>query len=159
MTISQQVAELPGCSLRELQLRYAEVFGEATSARNKGWLVKRIAWRIQAQAEGDLSERARRRIAELADDADLRILPPRAKRPAAEQVVSVRTRVPADRRLPIPGTVLTRSYKGKDLHVQVLDSGSEHDGVVYRSLSAVAKAITGTHLNGYAFFRLEGGRS
>src|SRR5262245_26070840 len=117
MTVSQQVAELPRCSIRELHLRYAEVFGEATSARNKGWLVKRIAWRIQAQAEGDLSERARRRIAELADDADLRILPPRAKPPAAEQVVSVRTRIPADRRLPIPGTVLTRSYKGKDRHV------------------------------------------
>jgi Protein of unknown function (DUF2924) len=58
MTVSQEVAALARNSIRELQLRYAEVFGESTSARNKGWLVKRIAWRIQAQAEGDLSERA-----------------------------------------------------------------------------------------------------
>ena len=59
-----------------------------------------------------------------------------------------------DERLPPPGSVLTRRYKDQDLRVTVLESGFEHEGEVYRSLSAVAKAITGTHINGYAFFNL-----
>ena len=59
-----------------------------------------------------------------------------------------------DDRLPPPGTVLTRKYKGQVLQVQVLDQGFEYDGSVYGSLSAVAKAITGSHCNGYYFFRM-----
>jgi hypothetical protein len=59
-----------------------------------------------------------------------------------------------DQRLPLPGTVLTRDYKGQTVQIRVLENGFEYDGEVYRSLSAVAKAITGTHTNGYLFFRL-----
>jgi hypothetical protein len=59
-----------------------------------------------------------------------------------------------DGRLPPPGTVLTRPYKGRSLQVQVLPHGFEFDGQVYRSLSAVARAITGSHCNGFLFFRL-----
>jgi len=61
---------------RQLGLGSA-VAGEPTGVTNKGWLCKRLAWRLQALAEGDLSERARRRASELACDADLRLLPPR----------------------------------------------------------------------------------
>ena len=76
--IDAQVAVLQQMTLARLRNRYAEVFGEPTVVtNNKTWLVKRIAWRLQALAEGDLSERARQRAAELAQDADLRILPPR----------------------------------------------------------------------------------
>ena len=88
-----------------LRQRYAEVFGETTNAKNKAWLVKRIAWRLQALAEGDLSERARRRAAELANDADLRLSPPRPKaEPPPEAQVHI-ARLPAGRedRLPPPG--------------------------------------------------------
>ena len=60
-------------TVRELRTRYAEVFGEETRAGNKAWLVKRIAWRVQSLAEGDLTERARQRAAELVDDADVRL--------------------------------------------------------------------------------------
>ncbi len=63
----------------QLREKYVEVFGEATVTKNRTWLVRRIAWRLQALAEGDLSERARDRAAELARDADLRVLPPREK--------------------------------------------------------------------------------
>jgi hypothetical protein len=59
-----------------------------------------------------------------------------------------------DGRLPPPGTILTRAYKGETLQVQVLPRGLEYQGAVYKSLSAVAKAITGSHCNGYLFFRL-----
>ncbi|OWK39939.1 DUF2924 domain-containing protein [Fimbriiglobus ruber] len=61
----------------------------------------------------------------------------------------------SDERLPPPGTIITRPYKGRTLHVRVLATGFEHDGTVYTSLSAVAKAITGSHCNGFRFFRLD----
>ena len=64
-----------------------------------------------------------------------------------------------DLRIPVPATILTRIYKGETLQVKVLPVGFEYEGVVYKSLSAVAKKITGTHCNGYLFFHLtkEGG--
>jgi hypothetical protein len=58
--------------------------------------------------------------------------------------------------LPPPGTIITRRYKGEVLQVKVLPHGFEYQGEVYSSLSAVAKAITGSHCNGYLFFRLGG---
>ena len=72
-----EIANLQRLSVKRLREKYIDVFGEATLAANKAWLVKRIAWRMQALAEGDLSERARQRVLELANDADLRLNPPR----------------------------------------------------------------------------------
>jgi len=160
LNITREVAALKRLTVGQLRARYAEVCGAATNCHNKPWLIKRIAWRLQAQAEGDLSERARRRAAELADDADLRLSPPKiaTSTPPAmptNDSKAVRTlALPADDRLPPPGTVLTRKYRGEDLQVQVLTTGFEFEGQVYPSLSAVAKAITGTHINGFLFFRL-----
>src|ERR1700694_3364471 len=95
---------------RELRARYADVFGEQPSTTNKAWLLKRLAWRLQSLAEGDLSQRARQRAAELANDADLRTPPPRPARadaaPAQPAVAVPAPPPPADRRLPAPGTVL-----------------------------------------------------
>ena len=62
--------------------------------------------------------------------------------------------VQPDGRLPLPGTILTRLYKGQQLQLTILDQGFAFAGKVYGSLSAVAKAITGSHCNGYLFFRL-----
>ena len=75
--VGPQVAALMHMTVAELRARYAEVFGETTQAGHRTWLTKRIAWRLQALAEGDLSGRARRRAAELANDADLRLAPPK----------------------------------------------------------------------------------
>src|SRR5262249_6209393 len=85
LNVGKEVAALQRMTVKDLRARYAEVFGEETPAHNKAWLVKRIAWRIQALAEGDLSERARRRAAELACDADLRLNPPLVKTAAAAE--------------------------------------------------------------------------
>jgi hypothetical protein len=134
-----------------------ELFGDETTTGNKAWLVKRIAWRIQSAAEGGLSERAKRRAIEIANDADIRLSPPRvAAPPRSSEVVTVVGRIThgADDRLPVAGTVLVREYKGSEHHVLVLPNGFEYDGQVHRSLSAVAKRITGTHCNGFHFFRL-----
>ncbi len=156
LNVGKEVAALKRMTVKELRAKYAEVFGEDTPANNKGWLVKRIAWRLQALAEGGLSERARQRAADLANDADLRLSPPKAKAgPAlAERTRTAALRVKGDDRLPLPGTIITRAYKGETLHVKVLPHGFEFEGEVYKSLSAVAKAITGQHCNGYYFFRL-----
>jgi hypothetical protein len=157
VNVAQELAALEAMMVIELRAKYAQVFGEETRVGNKAWLVKRIIWRLQALAEGDLSERARRKAAELAQDADLRLSPPRVGKDSS--VVVVRRNVkanhcdPKDHYLPLPGTILTRWYKGQTLKVQVLRHGFEFDRQVYKSLSAVAKAITGSHTSGFLFFR------
>ena len=104
--------------------------------RNKQWLIKRIAWRLQALAEGDLSERARQRAAELANDADLRLNPPKfpagCTAPERTKTLAIAAN---NNRVPIPGTVITRLYKGQTLQVKVLASGFEFEGEVFKSLS------------------------
>ena len=68
MSMARQIAALQRLTVKELRDRFAEVFGEPTNANNRDWLLKRIAWRLQELAEGGLSERAKRRAAELAND-------------------------------------------------------------------------------------------
>jgi hypothetical protein len=162
MNLDDDLAALPTLTMAQLRQRYAELFGEASHATNKTWLIRRLAWRLQALALGDLSQRARDRAAQLANDADLRLSPP--KSPFAQPSAPVRQQpaalasgvaaLPPDPRLPPPGTVLTRVYKGQQLEVTVLASGFAFQGKVFLSLSALAKAITGSHCNGYHFFRL-----
>jgi hypothetical protein len=156
LNIAKEVAALQRMTTAALRARYAKVFGEPTQANNKAWLIKRIAWRLQAQAEGDLCERASRRAAELANEADLRLSPPRIPIIAAspERTTTAVLRGKSDDRVPPPGTVITRVYKGETLQVMVVAGGFEFEGQVYRSLSAVAKAITGQHINGMLFFRM-----
>ena len=155
LNIEKEVAALQRMAVRELRTRYGEVFGEQTRAGNKAWLIKRIVWRLQSIAEGDLSERARRRAAELANDADVRLSPPKAQpRFGAVQQKTDAAVARRSERLPLPGTMITRQYKGEMLQVEVLSKGFAFQGDVYKSLSAVAGAITGQHCNGYHFFRL-----
>jgi len=160
--IDRELTELQHLSAAQLRLRYAETFGESVRTGNKPWLIKRLAWRLQALAEGDLSARARQRAAELANDADLRTSAPRTTsrdepaKPAAGQATIAKTMTPArhDDRLPPPGSLLTRAYKGRIHEVKVLEQGFAYQGQVFLSLSALAKKITGTHCNGFWFFQL-----
>src|SRR3979411_1261709 len=105
--IAKEVAELPRLSFADLRARYAELFHEPTRVGNRPWLVRRIAWRLQALAEGALSDRPRQRAAEMANDADLRLLPPRTTDAPPTRVKAASTRVhqqQADSRLPQPGS-------------------------------------------------------
>ena len=61
---------------------------------------------------------------------------------------------PRDPRLPKPGTILTREFQGKKVEVEVLDAGFRYDGDVWRSLSAIARKVSGTSWNGFLFFNL-----
>jgi len=155
MNVGKEVALLKGMAVAELRAKYAEVFGEETRSHHKEFLVKRIAWRLQSLEEGDLSERARKRAAELGNDADIRVIAPRTPaKGTPERTRIAEIRISEDKRLPMPGTVLTRDYKGRTIVVTILPHGFEYEGTVYKSLSAVAKVVTGTHWNGYHFFDL-----
>jgi hypothetical protein len=155
MNVGKEVAAMRRMTVAELRGKYAEVTGEATRCRHKDYLVRRIAWRLQASAEGDLSERARRQATKLARGADVRLTAPKKKAsPAPGRTKVAALRVSQDDRLPMPGAVITREYKGETIEVRILPEGFEYEGEVYRTLSAIARAVTGTHWNGYHFFRL-----
>ena len=148
------IAALEDMSVGQLRECYLEVFGEVARTRNKQFLRKRVAWRIQALAEGDLSARARRRAEEIANDADLRIRAPRqvATTLEPERMVTATVQPGRDPRLPMPGTVLKRKYKGQVIRAMVFDNGFEYGGEIFESLSALATHITGTRWNGFQFF-------
>ena len=133
---------------------YAYLFGEKCRSRNKRYLIRRIAWRLQANAEGDLSERAKARADELALDSEVRVTAPRETIQPRLVKTDVQSRPALDQRLPPPGSMLHRDYKGRQIHVLIVNSGFEYEGQLYKSLTAVANAITGSHVNGFQFFRL-----
>ena len=161
LDIEAEVAALQQMTTGEVRVRYAEVFSEEPRSRHKAYLIRKIAWRLQANAEGDLSERARRRAEELAVDAEVRTTPPRnapAQPANRSPSSSAKALVPVDRRLPAPGTSITRKYKGRTLEVRIVPDGFEYDGQRFKTLSAVAKKITGSHCNGFRFFNLGNGQ-
>ena len=156
--VAGELDDLGRMSTNELCARYQKLFGQPVRTRHKAYLIRKIAWRIQAIAEGDLSERARKRAAELANDADVRVMAPRATTtpPTAnggQRVVS--TIGNGDPRLPAPGNAIMRTYKGRTIRVIVRDDGLEYEGQRYKTLTAVAKQVTGSHMNGFRFFKLE----
>jgi len=153
ISIPGQIAKLQTMSVGELRVEYERVFGEEARSRNKTWLWRRIAWRIQELEFGGLSERAKQRLEELMPDAELALRTPPGRHHAGVRATSGAVR---DRRIPRPGTVLLRAYKGQRLVVEVTKNGFEYNGRPFRSLSAVAREITGTHWNGLLFFGLTG---
>ena len=158
LNVQKELILLKEMTISELRQKYAELFDDRTRTWNKAWLVKRIIWRMQAQLEGAISERARARAKELANEADLRLSPPPvnpASKSARNRTVSKTLKQSTgDNRLPPAGTILSRDYKGRSIRVRVLEQGFEWEGEVYRSLSGVAKAVTGSHMNGFRFFEL-----
>ena len=156
--IAKEVEALSELTVSQLQVKWLEVWGEPTRSRNKDFLRKRCAWRIQANAYGGISQRARERAAELADETLLKIRNPRPFVPPSSggQTVVRSMHGPGDSRLPAPGALIVRNYNGRKLVVTVLPKGFEFEGKHYRSLSAIAKAVTGTHWNGKLFFGLKG---
>lgn len=137
--IQAQIEELQRMTVRELRGRYREIFGEESRSNHKQFLFRRIAWRLQADAEGGLSERARRRALEIANDADLRIRAPKEFDFDAAGQRCVQDKIPpdADPRRPLPGTVLEREYKGQTIIVKVRE-----DGFDYLPLAAVECAVS-----------------
>jgi hypothetical protein len=150
MTIEERLAALQGMTTAVLKAEWRLVFGEDPRSGNRAWMQKRLAWAIQAEEHGRLSEEAQRRIEELLPEA-LKWLPwgvgAFPQRNAAGS--------PVRRRDLAPGTTLSRHYKDKTIVVQIRGDGRfEYDGQLYRSLTAVVKEVTGGHWSGMHFFRL-----
>lgn len=155
LDIDLEVARLQGMTVKQLREQFAAVFGESTNSKNRIWLIRRIAWQMQANVYGGLSERALQRARELAATSTIRQTAPRARSVSSSGPTVVRS-VPfgGDVRLPLPGAEISREYKGRTILVRVLPKGFEFGGQIFKSLSSVAKHITGSHCNGYHFFRL-----
>jgi hypothetical protein len=153
------IVELGDLNVPALKTKYRELFGEDSRSFNKQFLVRRLAWRFQAQIEGDLSERARRRMAEIADETDLHTKVPRGFLGMPGKAVTSAQGTNHDLRLPPPGTELRRRFGSRDIVVKVLPKGFEYQHRRYRSLSAIAREVTGTRWNGLLFFGLTERRS
>jgi hypothetical protein len=104
-----------------------------------------------------LSDHARQQALTFAEDVDLRIKAPQYLVGTAQQMLQPtlgsRRKPSRDERLPSQGTVLRREFKGQVIVVQVLTDGFQYQDRFYKSLSAIARQVTGTPWNGYEFFR------
>jgi hypothetical protein len=146
-----EVEMLSKLSGAELRARHLELFGEETTRRNKDFLFKRIVYRMQERKYGGLTPATIARAMTLAEDAPLRrrlsanVEPP----PVIQEPPAAR-----DPRLPPAGAELRRVFGGVEHVVTVLDDGFLFCGKRYKSLSMIAREISGTRWNGYGFFGL-----
>jgi hypothetical protein len=136
-SVLAQLAALPGKSTAELKQLWRELYDREPPSFNRDFLVKRLAYRIQELAYGGLSARAEAKLDRLIAEEDLRV---KGKLPVRKD----------DR--PIAGTRLIREWQGVEHTATVLVDGYEYQGQPYKSLSAIARAITGTRWNGRLFF-------
>ena len=141
----RQVAALAGMSGPELQERWRVLMGGEPPRYNRDLLVKRLAYRLQELAHGGLAQTARATMKQLLVDAGVDEL-------GVDCVSAGRSSQRND--VPVIGTRLVREWNGARYEVTVVNGGFEYHGRCYRSLTAVAEAITGTHWNGRVFFGL-----
>ena len=145
-----EIIALKNASAEELLKRYNELYGENATGTHKTYLWRKIAYKLQEQEHGSLSAKAKERLKALIEEYDpINNKALRPDKPMVSQGASVK-----DKRLPIPGTMITKEYKGAKYQVKMLEKGFEYNGKIYKTLSAIAKEITGAHWNGYLFFNL-----
>lgn len=117
-----------------------------TRSNNRQFLFRRIAWRIQALAEGGLSERARRRTLEIANDADIRVRAPNKKALDPETFLKVTARLPKphDSRLPPPGAWFERNYRGQRIAIRIAGETGSDTGLRFERIKSLEEAIRAT---------------
>lgn len=148
-TFVSRIEGLKKASLAELQTAYREHFpGKKAVSSNRAYVWRRVAHRMQEVENGGLSPSALKKLRLLMADYDP--VNNQAFKPQAAHSGGIRR----DRRLPLPGTLITKQYKGTAIQVKALEKGFEYGGKIYKSLTAIAKEITGAHWNGYLFFDL-----
>lgn len=138
-SVIRQIDQLNRMSMRELRKKWQDLFGTDPGRLGRAYLIRRLAYRIQELVYGGLSQGARRRLRELAEE-------PRKRKPTRAERTHLQV-----------GTRLLREWRGDRYEVIVKEDGFLYGGKVYRSLSAVARAITGRHCGGRRFFGLKPG--
>lgn len=147
-----QITALKNASIEELQHKYKELFStKETTCNNKVYLFKRIAYKLQEIESGGLSENVQNKIDDLIKEYDPINNKVLRKMSGVE---NFRVGIQRDKRLPIPGAMITKIYKGAVIKIKVLEKGFEYGDKKYKTLSQIANAITGNHWNGYLFFNL-----
>ena len=138
-TVLAQLAALQRLSVNELKVKWEDLFATAAPNNSRAFLEVRIAGRIQELTYGGLTRDTRRALDLLADEVEGKV---------------TRKGMADDARNPLPGTKLVREWNGIEHTVTVMSDGYDLAGKKFKSLSAVAKAITGTSWNGFRFFAL-----
>jgi hypothetical protein len=143
-SVLKQLAELSAMSVAHLKARWRSLYGiEPPTTYKRDYLIRRLAYRIQELAYGGLSESTRARLQQVtAEDMSSTGATGRKQRPRATGAVVV------------PGTRLIREWNGRRYEVTAGERGFEFEGRPYRTLTAIAKAITGAHHSGPRFFGL-----
>ncbi len=147
--VLRQIAELHRLPMPELTARWRVLMGGDAPPYNKAFLVKRLTCRIQELAYGGLPMDALHAMEHALDAAGYDAVG--GERDAARAATTTTRRTPG---LPMLGTRLVRDWNGQRYDVLVTQDGFEFEGRPYKSLTAIAKAITGTHWNGPNFFGL-----
>ena len=153
-----EIKSLCRMGINELRTKYYEVCGYNSGARNKDFLVRKIAWKLQSiETSKDIKPETREKAYLIADFSRLKLN--KAKTPSVELVVGkdfAKRKLELDRdpRLPMPGALLSKIFRGKQHIVKVLDIGFEYENEKFKTLSSVAKKIAGTNWNGFKFFNL-----
>ena len=139
-TMLNRVAELRTLSVNELKARWTDLFGRSPAHYNRRALEDRLAYRLQELELGGLKPSTIKRLEALGEELD----------GGNKAVRGVRSD-----RIPVPGTRLVREWNGVEHTVTVTHDGFDYQGQPYRSLSRVAKLVTGTTWNGLVFFGLK----
>ena len=142
-SVLRQLATLQTMTLEQLREKWLDLYGSDPPRYKKQFLVKRLAYRIQELFYGGLSEAAKTHLRQIAQD---------------DPVATVERKVSEDRKSNeniLPGTRFVRVWNDRRYEVVAREKGFEYDGRIFRSLSAVAREITGTRWNGKVFFGLK----
>jgi hypothetical protein len=137
--LEAEIGRLPDLGHAELRARWKFLFGRpAPKSLRRKFMARALAYQMQVAAYGGLSAATRRRLREIA----------MAVRNGDRDGILGGAQIK-------PGTQLIRQWQNTTHTVMVLDDGFALDGRIYKSLSAVAKTITGTNWNGYVFFGIK----
>lgn len=145
-SLIRRLAEVQAMTTGELRAEFQRLSGRPTGSWNRDWLRRKVSWLTQAR-ERQASDTVKlpTLVAEVRDQ-------PRS--PTLDAPIQVLPSPVRDPRLPKPGSVIIRDYRGLRLTVTVLDRGFEWNRQTYASLSSLAREITGAHWNGRLFFNL-----
>jgi hypothetical protein len=148
-TMEAKIEGLKNKAIPDLQKEYEKLFnGHRPTSDNKIYLVRRIAYKLQELEYGGLSKKAKKLLKELIEAYD-----PINNRTLRSKSIKKKPDF-RDERLPIPGAVIVKNYKGQKLEVKFLEKGFEYNNKIYKTLTTLAREITGSHWSGYEFFNL-----